>query len=149
MNYSDIQIVLQEVPNEISVCFTITGCQLRCEGCHSPYLWKKNNGTLLTNEIFISTLKQYQGFASCVLFMGGEWNEDSLINYLKIAQKMNYKTCLYSGLDDVSNEIKKHLTWMKTGAWRNEFGGLDCLTTNQKFIEVKSKKVLNQLFIKN
>lgn len=147
MKYSDIQIVLQEVPNEISICFTITGCQLRCDGCHSPYLWKKENGNDLTKELFISTLKQYQGFASCILFMGGEWYENTLIDFLKVAQKMNYKTCLYTGLDDVNDNIKQHLTWLKTGQWKNELGGLDSLNTNQKFIEIKTNKILNELFI--
>ena len=48
MNYSDIEIVLQEIPGEISICFTITGCALQCQDCHSPYLWKEENGKLLT-----------------------------------------------------------------------------------------------------
>ena len=144
MKYSDIQIALQEVPNEISICFTITGCQLRCDGCHSPYLWKKENGVELTKNEYVSTLNRYQGFASCVLFMGGEWDETSLVKFLEIAQKMNYKTCLYTGLENVSDNIKQHLTWLKTGQWKKELGGLDSITTNQKFIEIKSNKILNQ-----
>ncbi len=149
MNYSEIEIVLQEVPNEISICFTITGCQMRCKGCHSPHLWKAENGQQLTSEIYLKTLTNYQNFASCVLFMGGEWHEQELIEKLQIAQKMGYKTCLYTGLTSVSTSILTHLTWVKTGSWNANVGGLESAITNQHFIEVQSNKKLNHLFLKN
>lgn len=149
MNYSEIEIVLQEVPGEISICFTITGCQLRCKGCHSPHLWNAENGEKLTSEIYFKTLNTYQNFASCVLFMGGEWHPEELIEYLKIAQNMGYKTCLYTGLKSVNRSILSHLTWVKTGAWNENVGGLESPITNQHFIEVQSNKKLNHLFLKN
>lgn len=149
MRYSDIQVVLQEVPGEVSICFTITGCPINCLGCHSPYLWKKGSGELLTLEKYHQVLKKYQCFASCVLFMGGEWHQNELIEYLELAQKMGFSTCLYTGLNEVKNEIKFELTWLKTGQWIKEYGGLTSSKTNQKFIHVKSNKILNHLFIKN
>lgn len=149
MNYSDLQIVLQEVPGEISICFTITGCQMRCKGCHSPHLWKEENGELLTFEHYLKTLKTYKDFASCVLFMGGEWHPEELIEMLETAQKMGYKTCLYTGLTSVNKSILSHLTWVKVGAWNENVGGLESAITNQHFIEVHSNKKLNHLFLKN
>ena len=86
---------------------------------------------------------------SCVLFMGGEWEEEDLINKLKTAEDNGLNTCLYTGMEDVSNEIKNHLTWLKTGPWIAELGGLDSSETNQKFIEVKTNKLLNHYFIKH
>jgi len=148
MNYSDIQIVLQEIPGEISICFTITGCKLHCEGCHSPYLWKEGSGEKLLNEKYLKTLKKYKGFASCVLFMGGEWHQQELVKKLRRAKEMGYKTGLYTGLESIDKEILEELTWLKTGAWIQKQGGLDRETTNQKFIEVKTKTILNHLFIK-
>ena len=71
LRYSSYDIVLQEIPNEVSLSFTITGCGLRCIGCHSEYLWDKNNGEVLTDELFVSLIKKYEGMISCVLFMGG------------------------------------------------------------------------------
>lgn len=149
MYYSSIQIVLQEVPGEISICFSICGCKLRCKGCHSPILWKENNGQELSMDVFKSTLKTYKQFASCVLFMGGEWHQKELIHYLHYARDMGYKTCLYTGEEAISPDIRKHLTWIKIGEWIEERGGLDTPTTNQKFIEVQSNKLLNHLFLKN
>ena len=140
MNYSNIQVVLQEVPGEISICFSICGCQIRCKGCHSPFLWKEKNGQQLSTKTYQETLKKYKGFASCVLFMGGEWHKNELIAYLKHAKKMEFSTCLYTGLNEVKNEIKNELTWLKIGPWDFELGGLKSKSTNQKFIEIKSNK---------
>lgn len=149
MNCYSFEIVLQEVPGEISLCFTISGCPLQCEGCHSPFLWKKGIGEKLTLKHFEETLYKYRGLASCVLFMGGEWHSKSLIKYLKHARSNGYKTCLYTGEDKVDREILQHLTWIKTGRWNPSLGGLDSPITNQKFIELETNKKLNHLFIKN
>ena len=149
MNYSDLTITMQEVPGEISICFSICGCKLHCKGCHSSYLWNENNGETLTEESFKKTLSRYKNLASCILFMGGEWYEKELINYLKVAKAQNFTTCLYTGKLNVSNKILEQLTWIKTGAWIEELGGLDSQKTNQQFIEVKTNQILNHLFQKN
>lgn len=148
MNYYNFQIVLQEVPGEVSLCFSISGCQLKCDGCHSPFLWKKENGKKLTMDIYKSYLNQYKNLASCVLFMGGEWYENELVSYLKVANKMRYKTCLYTGEDSVSKTITQELNWIKTGKWEPALGGLTSSRTNQKFIDIKTNTILNNLFTK-
>ncbi|WP_152285994.1 anaerobic ribonucleoside-triphosphate reductase activating protein [Flavicella marina] len=149
MYYYDFQIVLQEVPGEISLCFSICGCKLQCRGCHSSHLWKESNGKILLINHYLDLLNSYKDYASCVLFMGGEWHEKELIELLKIAKFKNYKTCLYTGEERISTEITNELTFLKTGKWRPELGGLDSENTNQKFIAVKEKKNLNYLFSKN
>tara|TARA_R110002050_G_scaffold283271_4_gene431606 strand:- start:9456 stop:9905 length:450 start_codon:yes stop_codon:yes gene_type:complete len=148
MHCYDFHVVLQEVPGEISLCFTISGCPLRCKGCHSPFLWKEGSGAKLTNSAYKDILYRYFGFASCVVFMGGEWHKKELISKLKYAQSKGYKTCLYTGEETIDLEIKKHLTWLKTGRWDFKKGGLDSITTNQRFIEVETNKQLNHLFQK-
>lgn len=147
MYFHNINVVFQEVPGEISICFSISGCQLRCENCHSPVLWKEGNGELLTKIVFQETLNRYCSLATCVLFMGGEWHENELISFLRIARKMNLKTCLYTGENDVSENLLNELTWIKTGRWTSSLGGLDSSTTNQQFKEVKTNKIYNHLFI--
>ena len=59
MHIHDFQIVLQEVPGEISLCFSISGCSIQCKGCHSPFSWKKDNGSILTKRYFLKQLKKY------------------------------------------------------------------------------------------
>ena len=146
MFFYDFQVVLQEVPGEISLCFSISGCPLQCEGCHSPYLWKEGSGTRLTSEYFQKRLDQYTGLASCVLFMGGEWHSRALLEHLKHARQQGYRTCLYTGADQVPPEILEHLTYIKTGTWNRYLGGLDRKTTNQIFKEVRTNTMLNHLF---
>ncbi|WP_136468828.1 anaerobic ribonucleoside-triphosphate reductase activating protein [Flagellimonas onchidii] len=147
MLYSQLQIVLQEVPGEISLCFSISGCPLRCKGCHSPFLWKEGNGEKLTPHLFANILYKYHGFASCVLFMGGEWHQNELVQHLKFAKAKGYKTCLYTGQDYVEDAILQQLTWIKTGKWIQSLGGLNNRKTNQKFIEVRTNKICNHLFV--
>lgn len=142
-------IVFQEVPDEISLCFSITGCKIGCKGCHSTELWNKDYGSALTNKAFIAWLKKYQSLISCVIFFGGEWQPHALIEKLLIAKNFGLKTCLYSGDKHISINISQHLNFLKTGAWQANLGGLESTTTNQIFRNVITGEKLNHLFSKN
>lgn len=153
LRYSSYDIVLQEVPNEISLCFTITGCPLACQGCHSQYTWNPNFGEPLTAGVFEKLLTKYDQTISCVLFMGGEWNTEQLLCFITIAKSKNLKTALYTGLN--RKQVKKkypelltHLDYIKTGKWIPSLGGLDSRTTNQELLEIKTNNVLNHYFWK-
>jgi anaerobic ribonucleoside-triphosphate reductase activating protein len=148
MRYYKKDIVFQEVPGEITLCFLICGCPLRCQGCHSPFTWNEHTGNLLTAEAYIRLLDQYQGSLTCVLFMGGEWHEDELHLFLKIARQRGLKTCLYTGLENVSAKLKSQLSYLKTGPWIASLGGLDSPRTNQRMIQLDNKECLNQAFYK-
>lgn len=148
MRYKSFQLTFQEVPTEISLCFLISGCPLRCKGCHSVDAWKRDQGQELTLQYYESLLQNFIGVATCVCFLGGEWHENRLIEFLQMAKKYQFKTCLYTGLEDVSAEIKIHLDFIKTGHFITELGGLNSPKTNQKFIHLASGKLLNNLFIK-
>jgi len=139
-------IVFQEVPNEISLCFSITGCKVGCKGCHSTDIWNEDFGTPLTNTTFTKWLMQYQNLISCVLFMGGEWQPSALIEKLTIAKNFGLKTCLYSGREHIDIEISQHLTFLKTGQWQPALGGLNSANTNQLFLDLSTGKKLNYLF---
>lgn len=139
-------IVFQEVPNEISLCFLISGCPLRCPGCHSPYSWKIKNKKFITEIDFEIYIKKYVGLVTCILFMGGEWN-DTFPNYLQIAKNLGFKTALYTGLTLEEIDIKKYnLNYIKVGRWIEKSGGLNKKTTNQKFIDLNTGKDLTYLF---
>jgi anaerobic ribonucleoside-triphosphate reductase activating protein len=148
MRYYQKDIVFQEVPGEISLCYFVCGCPLRCVGCHSPFTWNEKTGTELTMDDFVQTLERYRGALSCVLFMGGEWHESELAEYLHVARKMGLKTCLYTGLEDASLLLKRNLTYLKTGPWMESLGGLDSSKTNQRFIQLDTKECLNAAFHK-
>lgn len=138
---------MQEIPNEISLVFSIIGCQLNCKGCHSKHLWDTNKGKDLTDGIFIGLLNKYKGNISCVLFMGGEWEED-LINKLQIVKDIGIKTALYTGLSEkkVPQGLLTHLDYIKYGRWVEKLGGLKSPFTNQKLINLNTGENLNKYF---
>lgn len=153
LRYSSYNIVLQEVPNEISLCFTITGCKLACEGCHSEYTWDGSKGEVLTNELLQSLLTKYNGMISCVLFMGGEWEADRLLSLIFQVKCKQLKTALYTGLNlkQVQRqcpELLACLDYIKTGKWLPKLGGLNSPTTNQEFLNLQTGEVMNYLFRK-
>lgn len=140
------QITFQEVPNEVSLAFLITGCRLRCRGCHSPDTWPEKAGKPLTTSLFIQFVERYQSLITCVLFYGGEWQPNSLIEKLQIAHQYDLKTCLYTGQESIAPSIEVHLDFLKTGPWVESLGGLISPSTNQRFIDLKSGQCLNHLF---
>jgi anaerobic ribonucleoside-triphosphate reductase activating protein len=148
MRYFKKDIVFQEVPGEISLCFFISGCPLRCKGCHSWFTWNEETGTFLNTNDYVEELQKYTGAVSCVLFMGGEWHGPTLLHFLTIARQMGLKTCLYTGLESVPDNIKQQLTYLKTGPWIAERGGLENPETNQRMILVQTGECLNQSFYK-
>lgn len=139
-------VVWQEVPHEVSLAYTIAGCPLRCPGCHSTYTWNAQQGATLSPEYLQKRLADYAGLLSCVLFFGGEWQEAALLECLRTARAAGLKTCLYTGLEEAPAALLPELTFVKTGAWRREQGGLDCPDTNQRFIRTADGAVLNHLF---
>ena len=143
------QVLFQEIPDEISLAFTITGCPLQCRGCHSTDTWDPRTGCALSNSLYRDYLKRYGNMISCVLFFGGEWHLNALQDKLLIARKMGLKTCLYTGLDCVPERIHPHLNYLKTGPWRRALGGLESTTTNQRLIELSTGNLLNYRFQKD
>lgn len=148
LKFTDEQIVFQEVPGEVSLAFTIAGCPLGCKGCHSSYSWHSEQGTVLSSHYLQQRLQTYQGLISCVLFLGGEWQPQTLLPLLTLVRTNGLHSCLYTGLDDVSLDLKQQLTYLKTGRWLAERGGLDNPNTNQIFTDLRSNTRLNQLFVK-
>lgn len=146
MYYFKKDVVFQEVPGEISLCYLVGGCPLRCKGCHSIFCYDETLGKKFKVEKYTETLDKYNGYISCVLFMGGEWHKDELLDYLSIAKNKGLKTCLYTGLKDVGGDIKANLTYLKTGPWIEELGGLNSPTTNQKFVELSTGNDLTSAF---
>lgn len=141
------QVLFQEVPDHISLGFTVYGCPFRCEGCHSQDTWNRKAGVPLCDDTYQEYLNSYQSFINCVVFFGGEWHQKQLISKLKLAQQLKLKTCLYTGALKVSQNILNHLNFLKTGPWIKQLGGLDSPFTNQRFVDLDNNKILNYKFL--
>ncbi|MEQ3657794.1 MAG: anaerobic ribonucleoside-triphosphate reductase activating protein [Glaciecola sp.] len=145
-NSFEPQVLFQEVPDEVSLAFTITGCKLKCSGCHSQDTWDAKLGSHLSNNKFQAYIDEYKSFITCILFFGGEWSPNILIEKLIIARDQQLKTCLYTGLPKVSQKLQQHLSFLKTGQWKKNLGGLDSPLTNQRFLDLDNNQVINYKF---
>ena len=137
LKYLYCKEVFQEVPNEISLGISISGCTIRCRGCHSRELWE-DKGTPLTVEEIEKLLQQHQGI-TCLLLMGGERDIDALIELFQYAHQ-RIKTAWYCGLDMIPKDkrgILQYLDFLKLGHYDSELGGLDSPTTNQRLYRLE------------
>lgn len=124
--------VFREIPGEISLGISISGCQIHCKGCHSRELWEDAGNVLDINTI--DTLLSAHKGITCLLLMGGEHDIDSLIELFQYAHS-RVKTAWYCGLDMIPKSKKKilnYLDYYKIGHYDQELGGLDSPTTNQR-----------------
>ena len=70
MKYVDVKEVFAEIPDEITLAISISGCPIHCPGCHSQYLWA-DVGEPLTAEALSAMLESHIGI-TCLCLMGGD-----------------------------------------------------------------------------
>jgi anaerobic ribonucleoside-triphosphate reductase activating protein len=134
MKSASEMICFQEVPDEVSLSFSISNGPYRCEGCHSPHL-RTDCGREL-EEILSPLLEKYDGLISCVLFMGGDDPQqlNELIQWVHICKRYGLKAALYSGQDKfpTNSELLMWLDYIKVGSYQQALGGLKNPNTNQR-----------------
>ena len=133
LKYLNGTIVMQEVPDEISLAIVIAGCTHKCPDCHSKYSWKDEGQPLLEHLPII--LKQYGEYISCLCLMGGDQDQYELTEICKAAHKHGLKTCLYTGCDEMSQlnlRLLDELDYVKLGKYDKLKGPLNSPTTNQR-----------------
>lgn len=138
LKYIYCKEIFSEVPGEISLGISISGCQIHCKGCHSRELWEDKGTPLIIKELQ-SLLDKHQGI-TCVCLLGGEHDIDSLTELFMYAHE-RIKTAWYCGLDMIPKDkvgILEYLDFVKIGHYDQELGGLDSPTTNQKFYKLES-----------
>lgn len=142
LKYCGHYITFQEVPNEVSLTFTITNCPYRCEGCHSPWL-QSDIGDELTIADILDYINQYQGAITCVCFMGTGGDIIALGKLINYVHKLGLKVCIYTGksCDEAWNMVEFFLNhevyvpdYVKYGMYIKELGGLNSKTTNQRMM---------------
>ena len=136
LKYLYISELFREVPGEITLGISISGCTIRCKGCHSRELWE-DKGTPLDVETLCGLLNQHQGI-TCLLLLGGEHDIDALTELFMYAHK-RVKTAWYCGLDRLPKQhqgILQYLDWYKEGHFDIKLGGLDSPTTNQRLYHI-------------
>lgn len=137
LKYLYCKEIFAEVPSEITLGVSISGCQIRCPGCHSRELWE-DKGILLTMEELQNLLDKHKGITT-LLLLGGEHDIDTLTELFQYAYK-EVKTAWYCGLDMIPKDklgIMQYLDYLKLGHYDHELGGLNSPTTNQRFYQIE------------
>jgi anaerobic ribonucleoside-triphosphate reductase activating protein len=137
IKYEGYYITFQEIPNEVSLTFTITNCPHNCIGCHSPWL-RDNIGKNLKEDIF-SIINTYDEMITCVCFMG---EGNSIEEIVSLLDKIRHKKAIYVGLDEVSDWMLK-FDYVKVGHFEESLGGLDSPSTNQKMYQIINNKLVD------
>lgn len=136
LKYLGYSIVFQEVPDEVTLVINISGCPHKCVGCHSKYLWEYK-GNYISEDLDV-LIEKYKGLITCVCFMGGDQNQDELIDLLIRIKQHKLKTALYTGFDFMTNlyiRVLGNLDYCKIGHYDVAYGGLNNPNTNQKMFK--------------
>ncbi len=104
-------VVLEEIPDKVSLAVEITQCQGSCVGCHSPFL-RKDIGEELT-EAAISAMVEDNFGVNCFLFLGEGRDPEALLRLARHAR----------------SEV---FDYIKTGPFIPERGPLNQTGTNQR-----------------
>ena len=148
MKYDNVKVTFQEVPNEISLTITISGCKNNCDGCHSPHL-REDIGDELNLIVFDHLINKHK-YITCVVFLGGDHKSAELIKLLLYARAKGLKTALYSGnnYDQIHTALLKNLDYVKVGRYEKEKGPLSSPTTNQIMLDLKTGEDITFMFWK-
>ena len=137
LKYLFCKEVFREIPGEISLGLSISGCTIRCPACHSRELWE-DKGTPLTWNNLNAIINIHHGI-TCLLLMGGEHDIDALTELFYHARRY-VKTAWYCGLDNIPKDklgILQYLDYVKTGHYDPDLGGLDSPATNQRLYQIE------------
>ncbi|MDY5968480.1 MAG: anaerobic ribonucleoside-triphosphate reductase activating protein [Bacteroidales bacterium] len=134
----DYDIVFAEVPDEVTLAFNLSRCPNRCEGCHSPQLWR-DIGEPLTPERLDNLVGRYRSGITCICFMGGDGDTQSLVELTDYVRRQypELRRAWYSGRAHLPKGVSPlHWDYIKLGPYIPSRGPLNKRTTNQHFYRV-------------
>ena len=70
LKYNNYEVTFSEIPDEICLYITLTGCPIHCPECNSKWLWE-DTGTELNWKELDRLIKENEGI-TCVVFGGGD-----------------------------------------------------------------------------
>ena len=140
LRYDNKEITFSELPDEISLAYTITNCNNKCKGCHSPWL-RQNVGTLIADTIEADLNKYTKRGITAICFLGESlslpnaeetWRE--LVNFIR-SKYPKLKIAMYSGRDKLP-PYADIFDYFKLGSYKESLGGLTDRRTNQRLYKV-------------
>ena len=129
-------VVLEEIPDRLTLAIDISNCTGLCEGCHSPFL-RRDVGVELTPEAIDSLIAGNFGI-NCFLFLG-EGNDHAALMSAASYVRRAYPSLalgLYSGREIVEEDVWELFDYVKIGPFRPSCGPLNKTTTNQRLYRI-------------
>jgi anaerobic ribonucleoside-triphosphate reductase activating protein len=128
-------VVLEEIPDRVSLAVDISNCRGNCVGCHSPFL-KQDIGEELTPGVIDSLVADNFG-VNCFLFLGEGQDPGTLLDLARYARGKGLEAALYSGREEVEPAFWEVFDYIKLGPYRPECGPLNNPATNQRLYHVE------------
>lgn len=123
-------VVLEEIPDRVSLAVEISHCRGNCEGCHSPFL-RKDIGRELTPSVIDSLVADNFG-VNCFLFLGEGRDPETLLDLADHARSLGLQVAVYSGREEVEDIFWDHFDYIKLGPYKPACGPLNNPSTNQR-----------------
>ena len=123
-------VVLEEIPDRVSLAVDISNCRGNCVGCHSPFL-KEDIGEPLTPAVIDALVRDNFG-VDCFLFLGEGRDGETLMALAAHVRSLGLFPALYSGRSEVEDAVWQAFDYVKVGPYRPECGPLNSNTTNQR-----------------
>ena len=123
-------VVMEEIPDRVTLAVDISNCRGECEGCHSPFL-RKDIGEPLTEEVIGTLVKDNFG-VDCFLFLGEGRDPETLVSLAAYVRSQGLAAALYSGRTELEPFIRDAFDYVKTGPYIPERGPLNDPHTNQR-----------------
>jgi anaerobic ribonucleoside-triphosphate reductase activating protein len=149
MKFVNYSVVFQEIPDEVTLAINLSNCPNRCNGCHSPYL-REDIGRILNEQTLSDLLNKYHNAITCVCFMGGDASPKEIEQLAGFLREKNgtLKTGWYSGKDKFPDDCSlQNFNYIKLGQYRENLGGLNSQTTNQRFYRIENNTMIDMTYL--
>lgn len=159
-------VSMQEIPDHIAFAINIGNCTQGCEGCHSKDVMGYGNPVkeVPLKKVIKKATKVHKLGATACCIMGGTTNVGvtrksltALINALSpifedgVGLYSGSDNAIEDGIDDDGiNYYYAHytpLTYLKIGSYKKDLGGLDKITTNQRYYVRKDGKWYDRTYL--
>ena len=125
-------IVLEEIPDKVTLAVADFNCRGSCPGCHSPFL-QQDLGEELTPAVVDKLIADNFGI-NCFLLLGEGKDKQALLGIAEHlrAHYPGLERAVYSGRAEVEPEIYAAFDYVKVGPYVEAAGPLNSPTTNQR-----------------
>lgn len=138
LKYDNYAVTFQEIPDEVCLYITLTGCPIHCPECNSKWLWEDTGRELDWKELD-KLIKKNEGI-TCVVFGGGDNDIETiseLCSNIRYYYDRSIKTAWYSGSKNIDSYIAHHLDYYKIGPFDSKYGPLNNPMTNQRLYKIE------------